>query len=863
MAPVSRPQDWLAAPLAALQASLGSGLDGLSSDEAAARLSRHGPNTLRPEPSGAVGRLLLRQLADPLVLILLGAAVLSGLMRDFGDTIIIVAVVVVSAALGFVQEYRSSRAVERLRDRMALRCRVTRGGSDRELPAQELVPGDVVQLRAGSLVPADGRLLAARDLHVNEAALTGESLPAAKDAGAAEPRDRGLFMGTSVASGTGVLLVVATGAATEYGAISAALSQPVTDTEFERGLRRFGVMLTQLILVLVIAVFAISVLVDRPALEALMFAIALAVGISPELLPAIISVTLAQGAREMLKHGVLVRRLGAIENLGAMDVLCSDKTGTLTQGAITLAGAIDARGQASARVLQQAAVNAWLESGLTNPLDDAIKTATAGSHDAVRQLTKVDEIPYDFERRRLTVVVRGADGRHQVVTKGAVDETLAVCSSERDADGCSILDADRRAAIQSLCDSRLSSGYRMLAVASREVDPRPAYDRDCERDLCLEGFLLFEDPPKPGVDVVIDGLRRLDIGLKIITGDHHLVALHAARAVGMGEPTLLLGRDIEALDDAELRQRVSSVDLFAEIDPRQKERVVRALRAEGHVVGYLGDGINDAPSLRAADVGISVDGAVDVARESADFVLLEHDLDVLRRGVVLGRTTFANTMKYVLATISANFGNMLSMAAASTFMPFLPLLAKQILLNNLLSDLPSLAIARDRVDDEWIERPHRWQVRDIRNFMIVFGLLSSAFDLLTFALLYWLTSGDVEAFRTGWFIESLLTEVGVLLVIRTRLRAWRSRPSPGLLIATALVAAGAVLLPWTAFGAWFGLVHVRPVVLLAVGLIVLAYLLASELSKGPFYRWLARDTAGQGGQPPVVSHPADANRRRR
>ena len=832
--------DWLEVPLADLLGRLRSKPDGLGAAEAAARLESIGPNALTAEPSNATGRLLLRQVANPLVLILLVASAVSGILRDFGDAAIIIGVVVVSTALGFAQEYRSSRAVERLRTRLALRCRVLRDGIEQEIAARDLVPGDVVLLRAGSMVPADGRLLATRNLHVNEALLTGESLPAAKAADAGSVRDRGLFMGTSVASGTGTMLVVATGGATEYGQIAARLSMPMADTEFERSLRRFGLMLTQLILVLVISVLAICVALDRPALEALLFAVALAVGMSPELLPAIISVTLARGAHEMLERGVLVRRLGAIENLGAMDVLCSDKTGTLTRGTMELAGAIDARGADSDRVAECAAINAWFESGLANPLDEAIKAATTARSARILALEKIDEIPYDFERRRLTVIVRHPDGAHEMVTKGAIEETLAVCTAERADESPRPLAPARRDAIQALCSERLAAGYRMLAVASRIIEPKAGAQPADERDLCLEGFLLFEDPPKPDVGAVIADLKRLGVRLKIITGDHVLVARHVAAAVGLNDPGTLTGRELEALDEFELRKQVWDIDLFAQIDPHQKERVVHALRAGGHVVGYLGDGINDAPSLRAADVGISVDSAVDVARESADFVLLSHDLDVLRRGIVLGRTTFANTMKYVLATISANFGNMLSMVVASAFLPFLPLLAKQILLNNLLSDLPSLTIATDRVDDEWIERPHRWRVRDIRNFMIVFGLVSSVFDMLTFGLLYWLAAGDVAAFRTGWFIESLLTEVGVLLVIRTRLHAWQSRPAPALLVVTIVVAAGSVLLPWTVAGAWFGLVPVTAGVLSMVILVVLGYLFASELTKGPFYRWLAR-----------------------
>ena len=812
---------------------------GLTSVEARRRLGRVGRNALAPEPSGAPLRLLLRQFGNPLVLVLLCAAVIAGLLQEFADAAIVAVVVLASTGLGFAQEFRSSRAVARLRARLQLRCRVLRDGAEVEVPADEIVPGDLVLLRAGSMVPADGELVEARDLHVNEAALTGESLPVSKEGEATDARARRLFMGTSVVSGTATMCVTGTGARTEYGAIAAHLTAPAADTAFELDLRRFGLMLTVLILVLVIAVFAFSILLQRPALEALMFSIALAVGISPELLPAILSVTLARGAREMLARGVLVRRLGAIENLGAMEVLCSDKTGTLTAGVMRLAAATDADGAAAPRVIECAALNAWFESGLVNPLDAALRAAVPDPRArGAAAPRKLDEVPYDFVRRRLSVVVEHPDGRREMLTKGAVEETLAACAFERRAGLVQPLDDARRASVRGHCEAQLGAGFRLLAVASREVAGGPAWSAADERGLCLEGLLLFEDPPRPDAGRVVAELRRLGIALKVVTGDHRLVALHAAREVGLGELACLTGRELDALDDAELRRVAADTDLFAQVDPQQKERIVRALRASGRVVGYLGDGINDAPSLRAADVGISVDGAVDVARESADFVLLERDLDVLRRGVVLGRSTFANTMKYVLATISANFGNMLSMAVASAFMPFLPLLAKQILLNNLLSDLPALAIATDRVDAPAIARPQRWRIDEIRRFMVVFGLLSSAFDLLTFALLYRLTDGDVEAFRTGWFIESLLTEIGVLLVLRTRLRAWRSTPSRALAVSSVLAAAAGVALPWTALGGWFALQPLPPVVLAGVLGVVLAYLIASEATKGPFYRWL-------------------------
>ena len=836
-APSDRQPYW-SLPADALLLGLRSAPAGLAAAEAAARLRVHGRNTLANAPRAGIVRLFLRQFSDPLVLILVAAAAIAALLHESADSLIIVAVLVGSAALTLVQEYRATTAVARLRAMIVLRCRVLRDGAETEVPADELVPGDVVALAAGTLIAADGVVIEARDLFADQGVLTGESEPVEKAPGASAPaaplpgRTNVLFTGTSVRSGSGRMVVVATGMDTAYGEIARRLSLRPPETEFEHGIRRFGYLLTRITLVLVLVVFAANVFLDRPPVDSLLFAIALAVGISPELLPAIISVTLARGARAMAAEGVIVRRLNAIENFGSMDVLCSDKTGTLTEGRIRLHAALDAGGAPSPGVLALGAENARLQSGMRNPLDEALLAAApAGAEPAA----KLDEIPYDFVRRRVTVVVEdGAGGR--LITKGALAQLLEICATVREGSSLAPLTRQRSEALEARMALWSGEGFRVLGVATRPVPRRRRYGREEESGLTFEGFLLFADAPKPGVEVVLRELRELGVHVKIITGDNRYVARHVAETVGLGGGAVLTGAELAAMTDDALWKRAGETTVFAEVDPGQKERVILALRRAGHVVGYLGDGINDAPALHAADVGISVDGAADVARETADLVLLEHDLEVLRRGVRLGRTAFANTLKYVHITTSANFGNMVSMAAASLFLPFLPLLAKQILLNNFLSDLPALAIAGDRVDEAWVARPRRWEIRPLRRFMIVFGLVSSAFDLIAFGLLLFVFAAGAELFRTGWFVVSLLTELAIIFVVRTRGPLRRGRPAPALAWTAAATGAAAVALPYTPLGAAFQLVPLPAPVLGGLLLVTLAYVLASEGAKRWFYQ---------------------------
>jgi Mg2+-importing ATPase len=759
------------------------------------------------------------------VLILLAGAGFSLALRQWLDASIILAIVLGSAALGFWQESRASSAVARLRARLALTVQVVRDGEPRTLAASELAPGDRVLLAAGNLIPADGRVLEARDFLVSEAALTGESLPVEKSAGQA------VRSGTSVRSGTAVVLVEKTGRHTEYGAIVARLEAAPPESDFARGVRQFGYLLMRIMLLVVLAVLVANELLDRPALESLLFAVALAVGLTPELLPAIVTVTLARGAHAMAKQGVIVRRLQAIEDLGSMAVLCTDKTGTLTEGRVALAAALDPAQRESDEVLQLAYLNAAFETGIDNPLDAAIVAAGERRGLDARAWTKVDEIPYDFIRKRLTVVVsRAGQAGHLMITKGAFANVIDLCR----------VPADERERLEAWYRAQGERGCRVLALATCRMPGKARYAREDEAGMTLAGLLLFVDPPRADAADVVASLGALGVRVKIITGDNRHVAAHVAAAIGLDPAQLLAGADVAAMPDEALWHHAERTDVFAEIDPQQKERIVRALQHRGHAVGYMGDGINDAPALHAADVGISVEGAVDVARESADVVLLRPDLAVVRRGVEDGRRTFANTLKYICITTSANFGNMLSMAVATPLLPFLPLAAKQILLNNFLSDFPSIAISTDRVDDQDLARPLAWDIGEVRRFMVVFGLVSSVFDLFTFWLLLHVFHAGQPLFQTAWFVVSLLTELAVVLVLRTQGPAWRSRPSALLLASTLAVAALALALPYVApLAGAFAFVPLPWPVLAGLLAVVAGYLGATELVKTRKY-WFGR-----------------------
>jgi Mg2+-importing ATPase len=808
---------------------------GLSSAEAARRLVQYGPNELREQGQLSRARVLWNQLRSPLLLLLVFAAGASALTGEWIDAAIVFAILVASVGIGYSREYRAQVAADKLRVRVQAVATVLRDARPVTIPLREVVPGDVIMVSAGSLLPADAIVLEATDCFVNESVLTGESFPVEKKPGVVArtsvltERANCVFLGTNVRSGTARCLVVATGTASQFGAIAHRLTLRPPETEFDRGIRRFGYLLTSAMLVMVLVVFAANMFLGRPPIETLLFSIALAVGLSPELLPAILSVNLARGAQLMARHGVLVKRLNAIENLGSMDVLCTDKTGTLTEGVVQLEGAYDEQGERSPGVLELASRNAALQTGLANPLDEAILRA----HEAdLSGVEKLGEVPYDFVRKRLSVVIRSHTGV-SLVTKGAFEHVLEACA--RSAAGRP-LDAARQTMLRKRYLGWGAQGTRVLAVASRPLDDKPSYGRDDERDLDFVGFLTFLDRPKEGVAEALTDLAKLGVSVKLITGDSELVAKHVATAVGMRADRILTGRDLDELHDEALWSAAERTDLFVEVDPNQKERIILSLKKMGRVVGFLGDGVNDAPAMHAADTSLSVDQAVDVAKEAADFVLLERHLGVIRRGIQEGRKTFANTLKYVLTTTSANLGNMVSMAVASLFLPFLPLLAGQILLNNFLSDVPAVGLADDSVDPELVERPRRWDMRFIGRFMVVFGVLSSLFDFMTFGTLLRLFDATPQLFRTGWFVESLLTELVIALVVRTRRPFFRSRPGTLLWTSTAAIIAVTFAIPFLPLVEVLGFTALPGTMLLTLIGITGLYIGAAELAKTWFYR---------------------------
>ena len=818
-----------------LAARLASGHDGLTAADAARRLRETGPNQLREQRRSSRLDVLVGQLRSPLLLLLVFAAAASAVTGEWLDAGIVITIVVATAGIGYSREYRAQTIAAALRARLHVRASVMRDGRAEPLPPEEIVPGDVVLLSAGSLVPADAVILEATDFFVSEAVLTGESFPVQKKAGSVEAaaglraRTNCVFLGSNVRSGLARCLVVGTGAATEFGEIAHRLTLRPPETEFDRGIRRFGYLLTSAMLIMVLLVFVAHMLRGRPPVETLLFAVALAVGLSPELLPAILSVNLARGAQMMARRGVLVRHLSAIENLGSMDVLCTDKTGTLTEGVVQLEGAYDDDGRPSAEVLELGACNAALETGVTSPLDEAI---TAAHPSELSPARKLGEIPFDFLRKRVTVVVGGADGA-RLIAKGAFHHVMEICTHRSDG---AVLEPAARAQLERRYEEWAARGIRVLAVAARAVEEKAVYGRDDERDMTLMGFLTFLDRPKQGVAETLIELAALGVAVKLVTGDSRLVAQHVATLVGLRADRVLTGGELDELNDEALWRVAEKTDLFVEVDPNQKERIILSLKKMGHVVGFLGDGVNDAPAMHAADTSLSVEAAVDVAREAADFVLLERSLDVIRRGIEEGRKTFANTLKYILITTSANLGNMVSMAGVSLLVPFLPLTAGQILLNNFLSDVPAIGIADDSVDRELVDFPRRWDIRFIGRYMVEFGILSSVFDFTMFGALLIVFRAGPETFRTGWFVESLLTELVVALVMRTQRPFFRSRPGTLLLTSTLALIVIAFAIPYLPFADVFGFVRLPGALLATIALITSLYVGATELQKRWFYR---------------------------
>ena len=812
--------------------------EGLTANEARQRLARYGANLLKPPKRSDALTLLLNQFKSPIILILFFATGLSFFLHDPVDAIIILSIVLISGLLGFWQERGASNAIEKLLSIVQIKAAVMRDGSSKEIPVEEIVPGDIVILNAGDIVPGDGLVQESKDLFVDEAMLTGETFPAEKAAAlltvetALAQRTNAVWMGTHIVSGSATTVIVRTGKETEFGKVSERLKLRPQETDFEHCIRRFGYFLMEVTLVLVVAIFAINVYLARPVLDSFLFSLALAVGLTPQLLPAIISINLSHGAKRMAEKKVIVKRLASIENFGSMNVLCSDKTGTLTEGIVHVQSACNVEGVPSEKVLLLAYLNAFYETGFTNPIDEAVRTYRKFD---LSGYTKQDEIPYDFLRKRLSILVYHNDA-HLMITKGALQNVLAVCSSVEIEDGTIVDINTAQNRIEQHFEEFSRKGFRTLGVAYKDMGSESRISKDHEADMTFSGFLVFFDPPKPNIIETITSLKNLGVALKVITGDNRLVAVNISQQMGLSNTKILTGSDIRQLSDGALLNQVADVDVFAEIEPNQKERIILALRKAGNVVGYMGDGINDASALHAADVGISVDGAADVAKDAADIVLLENDLGVLVQGVREGRATFANTLKYVFMATSANFGNMFSMAGVSLILPFLPLLPKQILLTNLMTDCPEMTIATDSVDNEMIDYPRRWDIKAIRKFMITFGIVSSVFDFLTFGVLLLVLHATRVQFRTGWFLESVVSASLIVLVIRSRKPSFKSRPGKYLLMTTLSSVVITVIVPFTPFAKIFGFSPLPFSFLLLIGIIVLFYIFAAEMAKKVFYK---------------------------
>lgn len=823
-------------PIDALLLQLGTSERGLTSSSAAERRVATGRSALLPTRQLQLVQLFISQFRSPITLVLIAAALLSMFLGQVTDAAIILSIVLIGAVLGVGQEYAAARALTTLLSRVKARVTALRDGEPVELMADQLVKGDLLLLSAGSTIPADCRLLEAEDLFVNESSLTGESFPVEKQPGQLPTglpmmeRKNMLFQGSHVISGTARAVVVCVGTETELGRISHRLRFRASETDFERGVRRYGYYLLEVTLLLVMSIFVMHLAMRHAGLDSLLFALALAVGLTPQLLPAVVSVNLAQGARKLAASQVIVKRLACIENFGSMNVLCCDKTGTLTEGVVQVEQCLDAWGVHHGEALRLAALNAALESGFANPIDEALRRQVAPDIDLVE---KLDEIPYDFLRRRLSVLVREGS-RKRLIVKGAFNPILAICSDVESAAHEHLPLDQVKESIEQRYEELGRQGYRVIAVAYRDVEHDRVTHED-EAGLTFGALIVLRDPPREGIQRTIESLHQLGVQLKIITGDNRIVAASLAEQVGLNGRTVLTGGELRQMTDEALMRRAVVTKVFAEIEPNQKERIVLALKRAGQVVGYMGDGINDATALHAADVGISVDQAVDVAKEAADIILLEHNLDVLMAGVRQGRATFANTLKYLFLATSANFGNMFSMAGISLFLPFLPLLPKQILLTNLLTDLPEMTIARDHVDAALMDQPQRWNIPLLHRFAIVFGLLSSLFDYATFGVLLWFLQADVETFRTGWFIESIVSACVVVLIVRSRQPFWTSRPAPALIWTTLLVIGVTILLPYTELARPLGFKPLPPVYLGSMLLLVLLYGTAAELVKRWFF----------------------------
>ena len=823
----------------ALMTDLQTSMQGLSSAEAEKRVAGKADQKKQENPFLKDVLLFLSQFKSPLVLLLVAAVILSAILGETSDVFIILFILLATGIMSFIQERHAGKAVEKLRSIIKTKVKVTREGKDYEVYTEEIAPGDLLNFAAGDIIPADCLLVEENDLHVNEATLTGETYPAEKELGVLpaetgiSKRTNTLFEGTSIVSGTGKAIAVLTGKETVFGIISASLSKPTEETAFEKGIRKFGFLLMQITIVLAIIILAVNIYFGRPLIDSLLFGLALAVGMAPELLPAIMTIAMSAGAKRMAAQKVIVKKLSSIQNLGEVNLFCSDKTGTLTEGVLKVSSIVGVDGKENNTVKQLVFLNAYFESGFANPIDEALRSLDNVKADGY---TKNGEIPYDFIRKCLSVSVANATG-NQIITKGAMNNVLAKCDKVLQPDGTTKpMDDTQKANIDNLYKQYSNQGFRTIGVAYKPMATGADMHKEDEQQMIFAGLVLLFDPPKEGVIEVIETLRKNGVVLKIVTGDNKLVAAYVAEKMGLKNTVVISGDDIRKMSPEALVENVQKANVFAEIEPQQKEAIIKAFRKAGNTVAYMGDGINDVAAINAADVGISTNNAVDVAKEAADVVLLEKDLAVLNAGILEGRRTFLNTLKYIYTNTSATFGNMFSMAGASLILPFLPMLPQQILMTNFLTDFPYMAVAADNVDEEELQIPQKWNLKQLKNFMIVFGLHSSVFDYLTFYALYRLYKTDQAMFHTGWFIESICTELLILFVVRTHHSLLKSMPGKlliGLSIAGFLITVG---LPFTPFAADLGFV-VPPFKLAGIitGILVL-YVISADMIKVLFFR---------------------------
>jgi Mg2+-importing ATPase len=821
-------------------------IKGLSEIEARQRLEEYGHNEPAREKERAILIQILAKFLNPLVIVLLVIAAFSVFFGEKISALLVILMAIMSVFLSFIQEYRAGKEAEKLSEMVRTTATVFRNGKLKEIKITEIVPGDIVDLFAGDIIPADLRIIFCKDLFINQASLTGESFPIEKIGEPIQPKNHSMseltniaFMGSSVVSGTGLGVIIKTGIATQFGELSRKLTTMRVETSFDRGINKFTMLMIRLMLILVAVIFLINTILKGKPLEALLFSLAVAVGLTPEMLPMLIAINLSKGAIAMSKKQVIIKRLNSIQNLGAMDVICTDKTGTITLDRIILERHCDVARREDQDVLRLAYLNSFYQTGLKNLLDRAILKYEKF---IVKEYKKVDEVPFDFSRRIMSVVVE-SNGKHMLVAKGAPEEIFRRCT-KYELEGA-ILDIGDwiLADLREECDNLSEEGFRVLAIAYKNIETnKDVYSRDDEKDLILKGYIAFLDPPRPTAKRAIAGLQKLGIQFKVLTGDNELVTKKICSEVGLDVKGLVTGEKVDKFNDNELQELVETTTVFARLSPLQKERVIHALHENRHIVGYLGDGINDAPALKGSDVGISVNNAVDIAKESADIILLKKNLMVLEDGVKEGRKTFGNIVKYIKMGSSSNFGNMISMTGASLFLPFLPMLPIQILLNNFLYDLSQVAIPTDEVDKDYISQPRPWMVKSIRRFMFYIGPISSIFDFMTYGVMLFIFHALPPLFRTGWFIESLCTQTLVIHIIRTgKIPFIESKPSKFLIFASIFIVATGIIIPFSPLAKPFGFVPPPPLFFVALFLMVTVYLFLVQVVKKWFVRKFGYD----------------------